>query len=97
MASHSEEQCSTHLRALFDRFSRHELTINPPKYELGKLSVVFLGHTVSSSDIALLPRKVNAIRDYQEPHSCQQLRQLVGPVIFCQRNIANCAEMTADL
>lgn len=67
VASHSSEQHSTHLRPLFNRLSRQEVTITASKCELGKPSVTFLEYNVSSSITAALLDKVAAFRDYPEP------------------------------
>lgn len=52
MASHPEEQHSSHLSIIFDFLSKRGVTINTKKCELGQASVVFLWYIVSSLGVA---------------------------------------------
>lgn len=67
VASHSKEQHSAHLLALFDRLGKHGVTIIAAKCELGKPSITFLGY-ISSAGEAPPSNKVTATRNYPGPH-----------------------------
>jgi transposase InsO family protein len=97
VASASEEDHVKHLRQLFARLSEHGVTINADKCELGKRSLEFLGHQISSNGIKALPSKVDAILDYPQPNTFRQLRRFCGLVNYYRRFIPGCAAILQPL
>lgn len=92
VASHSEEQHYTHLRALFDRLNKHGVPTNASNCELEKPSVNVLGNIVSSSGVAPLLDNVTAIQGYAYSHSCWQMWQFFGLINFYRRFVLECAK-----
>lgn len=66
-ASHWEVQYVVFLRAVSDHLSKHGVTDNALKCELGKPSRTFLWHIIPSVCVALLPNKFSATRTTQNP------------------------------
>ncbi|CAH8490858.1 unnamed protein product [Dicrocoelium dendriticum] len=97
VASSSEQEHLEHLRALFQRLTQHGVTVNPTKCELGKSTVEFLGHLVSSSGIEVLPDKIQAIKDFPAPTSFKHLRRFCGLVNYYRRFIPRCAQLMQPL
>ncbi|CAH8667643.1 unnamed protein product [Dicrocoelium dendriticum] len=97
VASSSEQEHLEHLRALFQRLTQHGVTVNPTKCELGKSTVEFLGHLVSSSGIEVLPAKIQAIKDFPAPTSFKHLRRFCGLVNYYRRFIPRCAQLMQPL
>ncbi|MDY6930035.1 MAG: RNase H-like domain-containing protein [Pseudomonadota bacterium] len=97
IASTTAEEHFDHLRRLFERLTQHGVTVNPDKCDLGKSSLEFLGHTISSTGIEATPQKVDAIKDYPEPNSYKQLRRFAGLVNYYRRFIPKCASIMQPL
>lgn len=94
--SHSKKQQSTYLRAVFNPISENEATGIASKCDLGKPSVTFLGHIVSSSAKAPLLSNADDILDYWGPRSYQKLRHFVGLIDVYWYFTLNCAEIIAS-
>lgn len=73
VASNSGEEHSAHLCPLVGRTSKHDIAISVLKRELGKRSIIFLRHIVSSFGTYPLTEKTNPFRDYSDPRSYQRL------------------------
>lgn len=78
VASSSEEEHMSDLRALFKRFREHGVVINPAKCEFGKTEVEFLGHIVSATGIKPLPSKVEKLDQIEPPKTVMGLRRFLG-------------------
>ena len=56
---------------------------------LAEQEIHFLGHSVSTSGIKILPDRISTIRDYPSPRDLRELRHLLGTVGFCARFVRN--------
>ena len=63
VAINSPDEHTKHLRQLFDRLADYGLVVNPKKCVLGKSSLEFLGHCVTSSGVRPLQERVQHITD----------------------------------
>ena len=59
----------SHLRAVFERLKAHNLVLNRDKCVFAQQEITFLGHLISAAGIALLPSKVEAIRNFAQPRT----------------------------
>ena len=91
IASATPEEHLEHVRQVLERLAKHGLLINPDKCIFGVPSLDFLGHRVDKTGIRPLESKVEAIRNFPQPTSQQQLRQFLGLVNFYHRFLPNCA------
>ncbi|XP_011050568.1 PREDICTED: uncharacterized protein LOC105143778 [Acromyrmex echinatior] len=76
---------------------QHSIAINPNKCVFGQKSVSFLGHTISAERIKPLPKKVQAIVEFQEPATVKGLRCFLGMLNFYNRFLKDLASMQAPL
>ena len=82
IASKNEQEHLRHLEIVFQRLVAHGLLINISKCELGKPTLEYLGHKVTSTGISPLPTKVEAIKEFPQPTTQRQLRRFLGIVNF---------------
>ena len=86
-----------HVKQVLERLQQHGLSIHPNKCEFGQSSLSFLGHLVSADGIAVLPGKVDAIREFPLPTTRRQIREFVGLVNFYRRFLPNCSSLLHPL
>ena len=91
LTSSSPEEHKQHLGAVLERFSEHEIVINPSKCELGVPQLTFLGHTVDQHGICPLLSNVETLHAIPPPTTQRKLREFLGLVNFYNRFISNCA------
>ena len=87
--SGSFDQHLKDLTKVFDRLSRHGLTLGPKKCHLCVSSVHFLGHVVNEQGILQDPAKVEAVRSMKMPETKSQLRSTLGLFGYYRRFIKN--------
>ncbi|WVZ52213.1 hypothetical protein U9M48_003295 [Paspalum notatum var. saurae] len=76
MNSRSEHE--EHLRLVLQRLREHRLYAKPSKCELRIDEVPFLGHIVSKGGIAVDPRKVSAVINWEIPRTPREIRGFLG-------------------
>ncbi|UYV70049.1 hypothetical protein LAZ67_7001603 [Cordylochernes scorpioides] len=97
VASKSEEEHESHLRAVFSRLDQYGLRINQAKTVLNVNNVEFLGYWITPEGIRPTESKVQVIVDYKKPETVQDLRRFLGMLNFYRRFLKNAAEDQAIL
>ena len=85
------------LRAVFNRFSEINLTLNKTKCEFNKSSLTFFGFVFSSQGIAPDPWKVEAIKAATPPTMTSEVRSFLGMAIYCAKFIHNFSDVSQPL
>lgn len=91
IASVNEEEHKKHLETVFERLRQNGLAINAEKCQIGKSTVIFLGHEITSQGIKPNPAKVQAILDLPRPKIAKELRKFLGAINFYRRFIPHAA------
>ncbi|KAJ8713199.1 hypothetical protein PYW07_013569 [Mythimna separata] len=97
LASENEDQHREHLHVVLKRLEDNGITINPAKCNLGKPEVQFLGYTVTQEGIKPPQHKIQAITDYPQPKTIEELRRFLGMINFYREHIPNAAVLQAPL
>ena len=92
-----EEDHRQHLQETFIRLRVARLTANTEKYEFGKTSIEFLGHTVFANSIAPLPSRVVAISAHLRPNTIKELQNFLGVINFYWKFVLWAAAMLRPL
>ena len=87
VASADKNEHYAHLQELFDRLEQHGLVINPEKCLFAVNQLEFLGHQISAAGSIPLRAKVDAVAQFPEPTTVQQMQQFVGLINFYNRFI----------
>lgn len=93
IGSKDENEHLSHLRQVFERLKKYQLTINPEKCVFMKSEVKFLGHQVSCSGIRPIPAKVEIIRNFQRPTQAKDLKTFIAMINFYRRFIPHADQM----
>ena len=73
IASRNEQEHREDLEALFERLDSYGLKINLNKCTFNVPSLTFLGHHISAKGTSPMNSKVQAIAEYEKPHTVQSL------------------------
>jgi hypothetical protein len=85
--SKSEDEHAEHLRIVLRTLQEKKLYAKLSKCEFWLKEVSFLGHVVSSGDIAVDPQKVDAVFQWGTPESVIEIRSFLGLVGYYRRFI----------
>lgn len=97
IASRDEVEHEKHVRAVFDRFQKYGIAINPVKCVFATNEMPFLGHVVDKNACRPNAERVAAIREWALPETKKQLQRFLGSVNFYHRFIPNAAAMQSPL
>ena len=79
------------LRLAFERMRRYGLKMNPLKCAFGVSAGKFLGFIIHENGIEIDPKKVEAIRNLEEPTCKRDVQKLLGKINYLRRFISNLA------
>lgn len=97
IASTSLEEHHQHLRTVFNRFRDFGLIINVAKCTFAQPSVKFLGHQLTPEGFLPLPQRAEAIIDFPQPTTSQQLQRFIGMLNFYRRFLPHAAHLQSEL
>ncbi|WVZ52215.1 LOW QUALITY PROTEIN: hypothetical protein U9M48_003297 [Paspalum notatum var. saurae] len=86
-----------HLRLVLQRLREHRLYAKPSKCELRIDEVPFPGHIVSKGGIAVDPRKVSAVVNWEIPRTPREIRGFLGLAGYYRRYIENFSKVAKPM
>jgi hypothetical protein len=92
--SHSAKDHMNYLRDVFDAFREAGLKIRTEKCKFLTAATEFLGHWVDGTGKAVLPDKVQQLRDRPPPKNAKEVKEFLGGVGYYQEFIPNYSVMT---
>ena len=95
--SRNESEHFQHLRTILSLLRDNGLVVRSDKCQFGVPTVSFLGHTISSSGIAPLESKVEAIKKFPVPSTVHELQRYLGLLNYYHRFIPHAANVLAPL
>ena len=85
------------LKAVFQKFSDVNLTLNKSKCEFNKTSITFFGFVFSSQGIAPDPAKVESITSALPQKTTSAVRSFLGMATYCAKFIPNFSDVSEPL
>ncbi|WVZ80997.1 hypothetical protein U9M48_028425 [Paspalum notatum var. saurae] len=95
--SKTEAEHEEHLRLVLQRLREHRLYAKPSKCEIRIDEVPFLGHIVSKGGIAVDPRKVSAVVNWEIPRTPREIRGFLGLAGYYRRYIENFSKVAKPM
>ena len=89
-----------HLRLMkkcFEIFKRYNFRLKPSKCHYFMTHVKFLGHIISKEGIATDPKKIEAVKQWPELKSVQQVQQFMGLVNYYRDHVSEMAKIGQPL
>jgi hypothetical protein len=79
---HTEDEFNLHLRAVFERFRAHNITLNPEKCRFGLSSIEYLGHIIDQNGIHFSREKIDKVLQFETPVVVKDLMSFMGLVNY---------------
>ncbi|WVZ76529.1 hypothetical protein U9M48_024498 [Paspalum notatum var. saurae] len=95
--SKTEAEHEEHLRLVLQRLREHRLYAKLSKCEFWIDEVPFLGHIVSKGGIAVDPRKVSAVINWEIPRTPREIRGFLGLAGYYRRYIENFSKVAKPM
>ncbi|KAJ8019449.1 hypothetical protein HOLleu_41054 [Holothuria leucospilota] len=95
--SNSWDEHIQHVKALFDKLAKANLTVNLVKSEIACAHVVYLGHVVGQGKVRPIKAKVEGIDKFPAPTDKRQLMRFLGMAGYYRRFCPNFSDIAAPL
>ena len=95
--SSSVDQHLERLHLVFSKLRENNLKLKPSKCQLFQTAVEYTGHLVSASGISPSARLVNAVAEFPQPQSTQEVKRFLGLASYYRRFIAKFADLAHPL
>ena len=94
--SRSWEEHLIHLQVLHS-LKAAQLTINISKCQFGRSEVCYLGHVIGEGAVKPDPQKLDAVKNYPQPHSKKDVRAFLSLAGYYRRFVPHFATITEPL
>jgi hypothetical protein len=91
--SDSDEQHLGHLKRVFLKCRKFDISLNPKKSHFGMEEGKLLGHIILKEGIKIDPSRVEGIQKISTPHSKKEVKSFLGKANFLRRFIMNLVEI----
>jgi hypothetical protein len=91
------EEHIPHLKAIFERCRRYEISLNPKKSIFAMEEGTLLRFVISPEGITIDPGRVEAIKAIVLPHNKKAMQSFLGKINFVRRFISDFAEIVKPL
>lgn len=85
------------LKKVLDRFRQFSLTLNKDKCKFGVTEIEFIGHRLSAAGIKPMHNKIEAVKQFRNPKSTEEVRSFLGLVNYVGKFIPNLATVSEAL
>lgn len=95
--SKAAEEHVQHLQLVLEKLDHNSLYVNFKMCKIGKTTVSYLGHVISSARVAVDGNKVQYVVQWQKPRNLRELRGFLGLTGYYRRFVANYAQVAQPL
>lgn len=95
--SKDEKEHENHLRLVLEKLREHQLYAKFSKCEFWMKEVEFLGHVVTAAKVAVDPKKVSTVINWQPPKTVTQVRSFLGMAGYYRRFIEGFSKVARPL
>jgi len=95
--SKSDDEHLQHLRRVFEKCRKFEISLNPKKSLFNLEEGNLLGHIISKDEIKIDPNIIEYILKIDHPRNIKELQSFIGKINFLRRFIPNLAELLRNI
>ncbi|CAF4547123.1 unnamed protein product, partial [Didymodactylos carnosus] len=95
--SKSYEEHIDHLNQVLIRLDESNFQLNPPKCEVAKAQINYLGHTINKTGITPLHENIKAILELKEQWTLKQANKFIGGIAWYRKFIPKFSTVAAPI
>ena len=89
IVSQSLDEHLAHITQVLNQLEEAGLKLRPEKCSFAQTTIEYLGHTLSPDGVRPNDNKVKAVKEFQRPVSCKEVKSFLGLVNFYRRHLPN--------
>ena len=93
----TEDEYIDNLRQVFERLSKHNITLNPKKCKFGLEEVEYVGHTINATGMSFSKEKRESVLDFPVPSTHKGMKQFLGLANYFRDHVENHSIITQPL
>lgn len=93
----TEQEFIANLRKVFERFRKHNLTLNPKKCKYGISQVEYVGHVIDERGVTFSDEKRKKVLDFPLPTHMKQLKKFLGLANYFRDHVKNHSDKARPL
>jgi hypothetical protein len=95
--SSTAEEHEQHLRVVLERLRQNQLYAKFSKCEFWLDEVAFLGHVLIAKGVVVDPTKIEAVKEWEQPHNPTDIRSFLGLAGYYRRFIENFSKIAKPM
>jgi hypothetical protein len=95
--SSTVEEHEQHLRVVLEKLRQNQLYAKFSKCEFWLKEVAFRGHVLTAEGVAVDPAKIEAVKEWEQPHNVSDIRSFLGLVGYYRRFIENFSKIAKPM
>ena len=95
--SKKREEHTFHLKQIFERCRKYDISLNPRKCVFAVIEGKLLGHVVSKKGISIDLERIKAIEEISLPHNKKGMQSFTGTINFVRRFVLDFTQIVKPL
>ena len=95
--SATAEEHEQHLRVVLEKLRQNQLYAKFSKCEFWLEELAFLGHILTTKGVAVDPTKIEAVKEWEQPHNATNIQSFLGLAGYYCRFIENISRIAKPM
>jgi hypothetical protein len=95
--SSTAKEHEQHLRVVLEWLRQNQLYAKFSKCDFWLKEIAFLGHVLIAEGVAVDPTKIEAVKEWEQPHNVTDIRSFLGLVGYYRRFIENFSKIAKPM
>jgi hypothetical protein len=91
------EEHEQHLRVVLEKLRQNQLYAKFSKCDFWLEEVAFLGHVLTAEGVAVDPAKIEAVKEWEQPHNVTDIHSFLGLAEYYRRFIENFSKIAKHM
>jgi hypothetical protein len=97
VSGQEEDEFVSNVEAVFIKFDKHHIKVNPKKIKLGLSQVECVGHVVDKDGVHFSRSKLDSVLNFKRPEYAAQMKSFLGLANYFRDHVRNYSDLSRPL
>jgi cleavage and polyadenylation specificity factor subunit 1 len=97
LSGQTEDDFVANVKAVFERFDKHNIKVNPKKMKLGLARVECVGHIVDEHGLHFSRSKLDSVLNFHRPETAAQMKSFLGLANYFRDHVRGYSDLSRPL